>query len=89
MTRVSLSNLLSGTVIEHRSLWLNVNIVLLAAVFNACGSSRMESNTQREIAALRQCEGHPNIVKLYDVFHDQVPQHTTHSASSLLTLCVT
>lgn len=33
---------------------------------------RMEVNTQREIAALRQCEGHPNIVKLYDVYTDQV-----------------
>uniref|UniRef100_A0A8C6LS50 non-specific serine/threonine protein kinase n=1 Tax=Nothobranchius furzeri TaxID=105023 RepID=A0A8C6LS50_NOTFU len=29
------------------------------------------ANTQREIAALRQCEGHPNIVKLYDVYTDQ------------------
>uniref|UniRef100_A0A8C6LNK9 Ribosomal protein S6 kinase n=1 Tax=Nothobranchius furzeri TaxID=105023 RepID=A0A8C6LNK9_NOTFU len=34
-------------------------------------SRRMEANTQREIAALRQCEGHPNIVKLYDVYTDQ------------------
>lgn len=33
---------------------------------------RMESNTQREIAALRQCEAHPNIVKLHDVYTDQV-----------------
>lgn len=35
---------------------------------------RMEANTQREIAALRQCEAHPNIVKLYDVFTDQVQE---------------
>ncbi|KAM8921332.1 ribosomal protein S6 kinase alpha-5 [Pelodytes ibericus] len=35
-------------------------------------SKRMESNTQKEIAALKLCEGHPNIVKLYDVYHDQL-----------------
>uniref|UniRef100_A0A669DL97 Ribosomal protein S6 kinase n=1 Tax=Oreochromis niloticus TaxID=8128 RepID=A0A669DL97_ORENI len=34
-------------------------------------SRRMEANTQREIAALKQCESHPNIVKLYDIFTDQ------------------
>uniref|UniRef100_A0A8C5G6S4 Ribosomal protein S6 kinase n=1 Tax=Gouania willdenowi TaxID=441366 RepID=A0A8C5G6S4_GOUWI len=34
-------------------------------------SRRMEAYTQREIAALRQCEAHPNIVKLQDVFTDQ------------------
>uniref|UniRef100_A0A3B3HN72 non-specific serine/threonine protein kinase n=1 Tax=Oryzias latipes TaxID=8090 RepID=A0A3B3HN72_ORYLA len=34
-------------------------------------SRRMEANTQREIAALRQCEAHPNIVKLFDVYTDQ------------------
>ncbi|KAJ8405177.1 hypothetical protein AAFF_G00321680 [Aldrovandia affinis] len=34
-------------------------------------SRRMEVNTQREIAALRQCEAHPNVVKLYEVYHDQ------------------
>lgn len=32
----------------------------------------MEANTQREIAALRQCESHPNIVKLHEVYTDQV-----------------
>lgn len=32
----------------------------------------MESMTQREIAALRQCESHPNIVTLYEVYTDQV-----------------
>lgn len=31
----------------------------------------METNTQREIAALRQCESHPNIVKLHEVYSDQ------------------
>ncbi|XP_038629283.1 ribosomal protein S6 kinase alpha-5 isoform X3 [Scyliorhinus canicula] len=35
-------------------------------------SKRMEANTQREIAALKLCEGHPNIVKLHDVHHDQL-----------------
>lgn len=32
----------------------------------------MEANTQREITALKLCEGHPNVVKLHEVFHDQV-----------------
>ncbi|XP_067894664.1 ribosomal protein S6 kinase alpha-5 isoform X2 [Heterodontus francisci] len=35
-------------------------------------SKRMEANTQREIAALKLCEVHPNIVKLHDVHHDQL-----------------
>ncbi|NXF17109.1 KS6A5 kinase, partial [Rhodinocichla rosea] len=35
-------------------------------------SKRMEANTQREITALRLCEGHPNVVKLHEVFHDQL-----------------
>uniref|UniRef100_A0A7N8XZU6 Ribosomal protein S6 kinase n=1 Tax=Mastacembelus armatus TaxID=205130 RepID=A0A7N8XZU6_9TELE len=34
-------------------------------------SRRMEANTQREIAALRQCETHPNIVQLHEVYTDQ------------------
>ena len=32
----------------------------------------MEASTQKEVTALRLCEGHPNIVKLHEVFHDQV-----------------
>lgn len=35
-------------------------------------SRRMESSTQREVAALRQCERHPNIVRLCEVFQDQL-----------------
>ncbi|XP_030340563.1 ribosomal protein S6 kinase alpha-5 isoform X6 [Strigops habroptila] len=35
-------------------------------------SKRMEANTQREITALKLCEGHPNVVKLHEVFHDQL-----------------
>ncbi|XP_058511558.1 ribosomal protein S6 kinase alpha-5 isoform X2 [Ochotona princeps] len=35
-------------------------------------SKRMEANTQKEITALKLCEGHPNIVKLHEVFHDQI-----------------
>lgn len=35
------------------------------------GLLRMDTNTQREIAALRQCESHPNIVKLHEVYSDQ------------------
>uniref|UniRef100_A0A8C0B578 Ribosomal protein S6 kinase n=4 Tax=Neoaves TaxID=3078114 RepID=A0A8C0B578_9AVES len=34
-------------------------------------SKRMEANTQREITALKLCEGHPNVVKLHEVYHDQ------------------
>ncbi|XP_052412923.1 ribosomal protein S6 kinase alpha-5-like isoform X1 [Carassius gibelio] len=32
---------------------------------------RMEVMTQKEIAALRQCESHPNIVTLHEVYTDQ------------------
>ncbi|XP_054828118.1 ribosomal protein S6 kinase alpha-5 isoform X2 [Eublepharis macularius] len=35
-------------------------------------SKRLEANTQREITALKLCEGHPNIVKLYEIYHDQL-----------------
>lgn len=35
-------------------------------------SCRMEAQTQREIAALKLCDGHPNIVKLHEIYHDQV-----------------
>ncbi|KAM6134045.1 LOW QUALITY PROTEIN: ribosomal protein S6 kinase alpha-5 [Phoenicopterus ruber ruber] len=35
-------------------------------------STRMEANTQREITALKLCEGHPNVVKLHEVYHDQL-----------------
>ncbi|XP_065728079.1 ribosomal protein S6 kinase alpha-5 isoform X7 [Phocoena phocoena] len=35
-------------------------------------SKRLEANTQKEITALKLCEGHPNIVKLHEVFHDQL-----------------
>ncbi|XP_018111814.1 ribosomal protein S6 kinase, 90kDa, polypeptide 4 L homeolog isoform X1 [Xenopus laevis] len=34
-------------------------------------SRRMEANTQREVAALRLCQGHTNIVALHEVLHDQ------------------
>uniref|UniRef100_A0A5F8GL99 Ribosomal protein S6 kinase A4 n=1 Tax=Monodelphis domestica TaxID=13616 RepID=A0A5F8GL99_MONDO len=34
-------------------------------------SRRLEMNTQREIAALRLCQSHPNVVKLQEVHHDQ------------------
>nr|XP_014350699.1 PREDICTED: ribosomal protein S6 kinase alpha-4 [Latimeria chalumnae] len=40
-------------------------------------SKRMESNTQREITALKLCDAHPNIVKLVDVYHDQVSNQRT------------
>nr|XP_014341981.1 PREDICTED: ribosomal protein S6 kinase alpha-5 [Latimeria chalumnae] len=35
-------------------------------------SKRLEANTQREITALKLCEGHPNVVKLSEVYHDQL-----------------
>ncbi|XP_075007374.1 ribosomal protein S6 kinase alpha-5 isoform X4 [Calonectris borealis] len=35
-------------------------------------SKRMEANTQREITALKLCEAHPNVVKLHEVYHDQL-----------------
>lgn len=38
----------------------------------ACLAPRLEANTQREVAALRLCQSHPNVVKLHDVHHDQV-----------------
>ncbi|CAJ0924353.1 unnamed protein product [Ranitomeya imitator] len=34
-------------------------------------SKRMEVNTQREVAALKLCQGHPNVVNLHEVLHDQ------------------
>ncbi|XP_066280404.1 ribosomal protein S6 kinase alpha-5-like [Branchiostoma lanceolatum] len=34
--------------------------------------SRRAVGVAREIQCLQQCQGHPNIVKLVDVFHDQV-----------------
>ncbi|XP_057715842.1 ribosomal protein S6 kinase alpha-5 isoform X2 [Corythoichthys intestinalis] len=35
-------------------------------------SKRMEAQTQREIAALKLCDSHPNIVKLHEIYHDQL-----------------
>ncbi|XP_048831139.1 ribosomal protein S6 kinase alpha-5 isoform X1 [Brienomyrus brachyistius] len=35
-------------------------------------SKRMESQTQKEITALKLCDGHPNIVKCYEIYHDQL-----------------
>uniref|UniRef100_A0A8C6VFQ4 Ribosomal protein S6 kinase n=1 Tax=Naja naja TaxID=35670 RepID=A0A8C6VFQ4_NAJNA len=35
-------------------------------------SKRLEVNTQREITALKLCEGHPNVVKLHEIYHDQL-----------------
>nr|XP_058925054.1 ribosomal protein S6 kinase alpha-4 isoform X2 [Kogia breviceps] len=34
-------------------------------------SRRLEANTQREVAALRLCQSHPNVVKLHEVHQDQ------------------
>ncbi|XP_029422197.1 ribosomal protein S6 kinase alpha-4 isoform X2 [Nannospalax galili] len=35
-------------------------------------SRRLEENTQREVAALRLCQSHPNVVNLHEVHHDQL-----------------
>ncbi|XP_064783778.1 ribosomal protein S6 kinase alpha-5 isoform X3 [Oncorhynchus masou masou] len=35
-------------------------------------SKRMEAQTQKEIAALKLCDGHPNIVKTHEIYHDQL-----------------
>uniref|UniRef100_A0A8C2VFF1 Ribosomal protein S6 kinase n=1 Tax=Chinchilla lanigera TaxID=34839 RepID=A0A8C2VFF1_CHILA len=45
-------------------------------------SKRMEANTQKEITALKLCEGHPNIVKLHEIFHDQVAHFPEPPAGS-------
>ncbi|MFT7801677.1 ribosomal protein S6 kinase alpha-5 isoform X1 [Arapaima gigas] len=34
-------------------------------------SRRLESQTQKEISALKLCDGHPNIVKCHEIYHDQ------------------
>lgn len=38
----------------------------------SCLLPRLEENTQREVAALRLCQSHPNVVNLHEVLHDQV-----------------
>ncbi|CAL8273341.1 unnamed protein product [Merluccius merluccius] len=35
-------------------------------------SKRMEAQSQKEVAALKLCDGHPNIVKLHEICHDQL-----------------
>ncbi|MGH0157208.1 UNVERIFIED_CONTAM: hypothetical protein FKN15_078276, partial [Acipenser sinensis] len=45
-------------------------------------SKRMESQTQKEIAALKLCEVHPNVVKLHEIYHDQNLLFTDESDSS-------
>uniref|UniRef100_A0A8B9K7H5 Ribosomal protein S6 kinase n=1 Tax=Astyanax mexicanus TaxID=7994 RepID=A0A8B9K7H5_ASTMX len=35
-------------------------------------SKRMEAQTQKEIAALKLCDRHPNVVKLHEIYHDQL-----------------
>ncbi|XP_034274213.1 ribosomal protein S6 kinase alpha-5 isoform X3 [Pantherophis guttatus] len=45
-------------------------------------SKRLEVNTQREITALKLCEGHPNVVKLHEIYHDQNLLFTDESDNS-------
>lgn len=56
----------------------------------ACVCCRMEAQTQREIAALKLCDGHPNIVKLHEIYHDQVRSTTVchHKILFCMALCV-
>lgn len=49
----------------------------------------MEAQTQREIAALKLCDGHPNIVKLHEIYHDQVRLNIAVSATSPLPCAAT
>uniref|UniRef100_A0A8K9V2M9 Ribosomal protein S6 kinase n=1 Tax=Oncorhynchus mykiss TaxID=8022 RepID=A0A8K9V2M9_ONCMY len=35
-------------------------------------SKRMEAQTQKEITALKLCDGHPNIIKTHEIYHDQL-----------------
>lgn len=54
----------------------------LTSCLGFCG--RMEAQTQREIAALKLCDGHPNIVKLHEIYHDQVrPSSTVYTTPAL------
>lgn len=56
--------------VSHQCVYVYVLTSMVLRMFLLC--VRMEANTQREIAALRHCESHPNIVKLQEVYTDQV-----------------
>lgn len=47
----------------------------------------MEAQTQKEIAALKLCDGHPNIVKLHEIYHDQVGQCVCVPARARVCVC--
>lgn len=47
----------------------------------------MEAQTQKEIAALKLCDGHPNIVKLHEIYHDQVGQCVCVPARACVCMC--
>lgn len=47
----------------------------------------MEAQTQREIAALKLCDGHPNIVKLHEIYHDQVRSERCGSRDVAVAMC--
>lgn len=49
----------------------------------------MEALVQKEIAALKLCDGHPNIVKLHEIYHDQVWLYFTASWDSSMYACLT
>lgn len=79
----------------NKSLRENKCLVFCMATFmlNFCDTfcamlvcCRMEAQTQREIAALKLCDGHPNIVKLHEIYHDQV--RMTARVCRFVCLCV-
>lgn len=56
---------------------------MFLTLLNLCVCCRMEAQTQREIAALKLCDGHPNIVKLHEIYHDQVQLNPTVFSASI------
>lgn len=57
--------------VDQKVFLLMLYFVMVIAL-PACVCCRMEAQTQREMAALKLCDGHPNIVKLHEIYHDQV-----------------
>lgn len=66
----------AGERAHHPSLCVCVTAFTSVVLWTFLLCVRMEANTQREIAALRHCESHPNIVTLHEVYTDQVQSVT-------------
>lgn len=58
--------------LDQDGCWKPIACAFIYVRLLACVCCRMEAQTQREIAALKLCDGHPNIVKLHEIYHDQV-----------------